>query len=110
MDFDLKEKDNLGRESLIITHTNVDMHFKTLSKKHDKNLIPESMDTSIQELNEVIHDLNKKNYDIFSKFRIKENEDFLAVPLVAIARIFPFLIISCVLIYICLNLEDEDAR
>jgi hypothetical protein len=110
MDFDLKQKDDMIKESLIVTYTNTEMHFKVLSKKYDSNLIPESMNTNIDELNAVIKDLNKKSYRVMNDFRLKENEDFMATPLFWMARLFPFIVISCVVIDILVTLRHEKAR
>ena len=110
MDFDLKDQDKLLNESFIITYTNIQMHFKTLSEKYDTNLIPESFNTTIPELNKVIRELNKTTYRVFNKFRLKENEDFMASPLAWMSHLFPFIGICCVVTYIIMNINYENAR
>lgn len=110
MDFDLKAKDDLGKDSIIISHTNYDMYFGTLTKKNDSDLLPESMDLSIKDMNLIIKELNKESYRINNSFRLKEMEDFLGGHLNIIKYLFPFILISAMLMYVIINLNIENAR
>ena len=110
MDFDLKAKDDMTTESIIVSHTNSEMYFRNLSKKFDRDAIPESMDTNIDELNKVIKELNRDGFKIYNGFRLKENEPFLNTHNLVFSRMFLFVILAVIGVYFTMNLNYELAR
>lgn len=110
MEYNLKDRNELGSENSLISFTNSDMYFKTLHRSLDKGIIPEDLNVSMSKINSLIRKLNKTTYRITEKFRREENEDFLGGHLKCMRNMFLPFVIFIIAMYSIMNVDLVDGR